>query len=71
MGLCLPCMGGAVKDVVETPDPVSAAGIAAAARSEVQAAPGAPPAPRPLGAAASLLHPGGRAGEKPDKNGLE
>uniref|UniRef100_A0A8C4TXK7 Small VCP/p97-interacting protein n=1 Tax=Falco tinnunculus TaxID=100819 RepID=A0A8C4TXK7_FALTI len=21
MGLCLPCMGGAVKDVVETPDP--------------------------------------------------
>ncbi|XP_064368931.1 small VCP/p97-interacting protein isoform X1 [Dromaius novaehollandiae] len=23
MGLCLPCMGGAVKDVVETPDPVS------------------------------------------------
>lgn len=24
MGLCLPCMGGAVKDVVETPDPVSA-----------------------------------------------
>ncbi|KAM6359114.1 LOW QUALITY PROTEIN: small VCP/p97-interacting protein [Alca torda] len=22
MGLCLPCMGGAVKDVVETPDPV-------------------------------------------------
>lgn len=25
MGLCLPCMGGAVKDVVETPDPVSAA----------------------------------------------
>lgn len=26
MGLCMPCMGGAVKDVVETPDPVSAAG---------------------------------------------
>ncbi|XP_040414317.1 small VCP/p97-interacting protein [Cygnus olor] len=21
MGLCLPCLGGAVKDVVETPDP--------------------------------------------------
>ncbi|XP_039408250.1 small VCP/p97-interacting protein isoform X1 [Corvus cornix cornix] len=24
MGQCLPCMGGAVKDVVETPDPVRA-----------------------------------------------
>ncbi|KAK2535808.1 hypothetical protein Q9233_003534 [Columba guinea] len=27
MGLCLPCMGGAVKDVVETPDPASSRGI--------------------------------------------
>ncbi|XP_074813075.1 small VCP/p97-interacting protein isoform X1 [Natator depressus] len=24
MGLCLPCLGGAAEDVVETPDPVSA-----------------------------------------------
>ncbi|XP_075694214.1 small VCP/p97-interacting protein isoform X2 [Rhinoderma darwinii] len=23
MGLCLPCLGGAAEDVVETPDPVS------------------------------------------------
>ncbi|KAM4779816.1 small VCP/p97-interacting protein isoform 4-T4 [Cyanocitta cristata] len=27
MGQCLPCMGGAVKDVVETPDPASSRGI--------------------------------------------
>ena len=27
MGMCLPCLGGAAEDVVETPDPVSCASL--------------------------------------------
>ncbi|XP_075784899.1 uncharacterized protein LOC112545897 [Pelodiscus sinensis] len=68
MGLCLPCLGGAAEDVVETPDPVSAAPPRLSPATPCWAAPG-PAAHQQARADSPLPPPAGAASLQPPCRG--